>query len=71
MTVTNFLVLMQNVQARNTEKFDFHEENMLMLSDSETETRRSILLSRVYKIKSGQASRYPAKNIIEEIQSCH
>jgi ABC-2 type transport system permease protein len=63
--------LKRNVQARNTEKFDFHEENMLMLSDSETETRRSILLSRVYKIKSGQASRYPAKNIIEEIQSCH
>jgi len=66
--------LKRNVQARDEEDIDDDNDDdneKASLSGIETETRRNILLSRVYKIKSGKANRYPAKNVFEEIQSCH
>jgi len=40
-------------------------------SDPTPETRKGILLSRVNMIKSGNANRYPAMKVFEEIRSCY
>ncbi|MBF0450328.1 MAG: hypothetical protein HQK75_06480 [Candidatus Magnetomorum sp.] len=62
--------LKRKVQTRD-QGIELEIDHIASLSGSETETRRAILLSRVFQIKSGQASRYPAKNVFEEIQACH
>ncbi|ETR74419.1 MAG: ABC-2 type transport system permease protein [Candidatus Magnetoglobus multicellularis str. Araruama] len=37
---------------------------------AEAQTRQEILLTRVNTIRSGNANRYPAKNVLEEIREC-
>jgi len=64
--------LTQTMQNKSHEDMDSESiQNIETLSsDIASETRKGILLARVNKIRSGHATRYPAKKVLEEIHSC-
>jgi len=65
--------LTQTIQNKSSEDNTFYKMDKVekLSSGITTETRKGILLARVNQIRSGQANRYPAKKVLEEIHSCY
>jgi len=63
--------LRQTMQNKSHENNDSVHKIKKLSPDITSETRKNILLTRVNKIRSGHANRYPASKVLEEIRSCY